>query len=240
MFLRHIFKLAFRILLLATALYLYFTDIVKLNYPAVFQQGFGAWFLWLVWIVLVVDMLYRLIPNKHIAIGAGKHFACSYKASSIKTDAADMSKAPNPLHKGALYSAVAWLAATSAMLFALHLLGILTPPMVLIVTLLYAVFDLVFILFYCPFQALFWRNRCCVECRIYNWDYFMMCSPMLLFPNAYSISLVLLSVAVLLHWEIALRNKPHYFTRATNENLRCELCTDKLCLLRGLGKGLRR
>ena len=228
--LRHVQKLIFRILLLAVALFLYFTHSEKLNFPIILQQGFGGIFLWTVWVILVVEMLYRIFPNKSIALGARKHFSCSYSAASaVQIDVMDKTAMRGLLNKGALLSFLSWLLSSAAILFALYIFELLTPATVLILLLIYAVLDLAFILFFCPFQALFMRNHCCVTCRIYNWDYFMMCAPMILFPSFYSISLVLLSLAVLLRWEIALRKNPHFFIRRTNKNLRCEFCEDKLC-----------
>jgi hypothetical protein len=233
MLLRHVLKLVFRTALLAVAVLFYFTDMDRINFLTIFRQGFGGTFLWVVWAALVIDMLLRIIPNRRIAIGARKHFSCSYKAAP-SVGAGTIQEAPNPerLHKGALASAIAWFAVNSAILVALFFLGLLSPAAVVILMLALAVLDLVFILFYCPFRALFMRNKCCAVCRIYNWDYFMFCAPMILFPSFYSISLVLISLIVLLRWEIALRKNPHYFMSETNENLRCELCKDKVRLLK--------
>ena len=41
------------------------------------------------------------------------------------------------------------------------------------------------ILFYCPFQMWFLKNRCCVNCRIYNWDYAFLFTPFLTPFRAY-------------------------------------------------------
>jgi hypothetical protein len=60
----------------------------------------------------------------------------------------------------------------------------------------------------------------------------MMCAPLIVFPGFYSLSLFLLSVVVLLRWELALRKNPHYFMRETNEHLRCESCVEKVRLVK--------
>jgi len=181
-------KLVFRILLLAVAFLLYFTNMEKLNFAAIFNQGFGGIFLWLIWIMLIIDMLYRLFPNKRISIGARKHFACSYNAApSAEIYKKDILKTSRHLHRGAFFCAFTWLTTSAVILFVLYLLDILTPATVLIFSLVYSVLDLIFVLFFCPFQKFFMHNQCCVSCRIYNWDYFMMCAPMILFPNFYSI-----------------------------------------------------
>ncbi|MCL2399086.1 MAG: hypothetical protein FWC91_04980 [Defluviitaleaceae bacterium] len=238
------FKFVFRILLLVAAFFLYFTDRERLNFVTILQQGFDGIFLWIIWIHLVVGMLYRVFPNKTIAIGARKHFACSYKAMPVTKIDADLRRLsdgqaslPNDSllrkNKGALLSAFAWLTASTSILFVLYLLDMLTPVTVLILALIYSVLDIAFILFFCPFRAFFMRNRCCVVCRIYNWDYFMMCALLILFPSFYSLSLFLLSMVVVLCWETSLHKNPHFFMRETNENLSCSLCKDIHCKKNG-------
>ena len=38
-------------------------------------------------------------------------------------------------------------------------------------------------LFFCPFQTWLMKNKCCNTCRIYNWDYIMMFTPLLMVDN---------------------------------------------------------
>ena len=228
MHLRQLLKFFFRTALLAAAILLYFVDMERIDFLTIFQQGIGGVFLWIVWIMLVVEMLLRIIPNKRIAIGARKHYKSSFKAaSSAETAAGNIDAKPKNLHKGALMSAIAWFAVSAAILTVLFFLDMLSPAVVMIYMLVLAVLDLVFILIFCPFRAFFMKNKCCTVCRIYNWDYIMMCAPLILFPSFYSISLVALSLIVLLRWEIALFKNPQYFLSKTNENLRCESCKEK-------------
>lgn len=234
MYRRHIAILAFRVLLLAGAVSLWLTDKERLGLSVMLRRGIGGAFLCVVWIVLVAGMLLRLIPNKRITAGARKHYARSYRAAAASANYRPViAMKSSKLHKGALISALAWVALNAAVYLALSLNGLLTPLTTVVLMLFYAVCDTVCILFFCPFQAFFLRNRCCADCRIHNWDYLMMCTPMLFIPSVYSISLLLLSAAVVLRWEIALLKNPHYFMVETNENLRCECCSDKLCQLRG-------
>ncbi|MDR0272522.1 MAG: hypothetical protein LBI27_04310 [Clostridiales bacterium] len=227
MLVKHILILAFRALLLVTALYLYFSDKTKPDYTEILSQG--SLFLFVVWIVLVIGMVLRIVPNKQIAMGARKHYRCSYNEIPDITVSKQMK---NRVNKGVIKCAIAWIAFSSALFFLLYMLNLNTPPIIMIIVLTYSVLDIIFILCICPFKMLFMRNRCCAVCRIYNWDYFMMCTPMLLFPHIYSISLLILSVVVLLTWEISVWKNPGYFVTDTNKNLSCEQCKDRLCLLR--------
>ena len=73
------------------------------------------------------------------------------------------------------------------------------------------------------------KNKCCSACRIYNWDYAMMFTPLFFIPRHYSWSLLALSVALLIRWEITFYLHPERFSEKTNDYLRCANCTEKLC-----------
>jgi len=222
--------LVYRILLLMVAICLFVFSREKLNFTAIFQLSLNGWFIWLVWLTLVFHMLYRLIPNKRISIGARKHYACSYRAAIPNGSGPEnIQISPEQLHKGALLCALGWFIISAAVVIALYFFNMLTPATIITIALTYAAFDVVFILFLCPLRLFFMRNRCCVVCRIYNWDYFMICAPLIVYPHFFSLSLFLLSAAVLLRWEIALRKNPHFFLKEYNVNLSCESCEDKLC-----------
>jgi hypothetical protein len=134
--------------------------------------------------------------------------------------------------KGALLSAIAWIVGNAAVFLVLKLLRLFTSETMVLLLLVYTVCDVICILFFCPFQRFFLKNRCCTVCRIYNWDSIMITTPLILFPSPYSVSLVLLSLAVLLRWELAYDKNPHFFFEETNGNLACQSCTDRLCTVR--------
>ncbi|MCL2204286.1 MAG: hypothetical protein FWB88_10160 [Defluviitaleaceae bacterium] len=220
----------FRLLLLAAAVVLYFTDGGALCFLAPFRWGLGGALLWVVWLYLVGEMLLRLFPNNIIPMGARKHFSRAFlPAPDGGNGAINKAALRRRLNKGALLSFLVWLAASALLLWGLYALGRLTPGAVFIFMLSYAVLDITFVLFRCPFQRLFMGNHCCTSCRIYNWDYLMMCAALVLFPGFYSLSLVVLSLAVFLRWEIAFYKNPHFFLRETNLNLTCEHCGKGQC-----------
>ncbi|MCL2356658.1 MAG: hypothetical protein FWC70_05805 [Defluviitaleaceae bacterium] len=261
---------------------------------AIFQHSF----LLIIWATLAIGMLFRLIPNKFVPIGARKHFRSSFRAANFaknnaatpcggcteetrrafekhvespqspaeenveklrfricrisENDLKGAGKGRPPLPSfscdagtamagvlcpypqaifqhspGLIGVAISWGAITAAVIFAAFFFGVLTPGLMLIFALVYSVVDSIFTTFFCPFRAIFMRNRCCVVCRIYNWDYMMMCAPLIVFPGVFSVSLFLLAAAVLLQWEISLRRNPQFFSRETNANLRCEACENK-------------
>ena len=184
-----------------------------------------------IWTTLIIGMLFRIIPNKWISMGARKHYACSFKPNpeSHEINTAETRKLFN---KGAILSALSFITINLALFFILINNALLTPASVILISLFYAIIDIVFILFFCPFRALFLRNRCCTVCRIYNWDYIMICFPFMLYWHFYSLSLLFTSVIVLICWETAIKKKFHYFNPSANANLNCALCKDRLCFIK--------
>jgi hypothetical protein len=221
MLIRHIWMLVFRLLVLAAVAWIYIMDSSWLDFGRMPEQFAHRLPLLIIWAVLACSMLLRLFPSKKVAMGARKF---------VGNSPAVMPKDNKNLHRGVIGVIIAWVVFNGAVFFVLHLLNLLTPASVIVLALTYAVCDLICILFFCPFQVFFMRNSCCTTCRIYNWDYLMMCTPFLLFPNVYSISLLMLAVLVLVRWELAVYKKPQLFLVETNPDLSCEKCTDKLCV----------
>ena len=87
--------------------------------------------------------------------------------------------------------------------------------------------DLICVLIWCPFRLLM-RTRCCITCRIFNWDHLMMFSPLIFAGGFYTASLVILSLLAWLVWELCVMMYPERFWERSNAALRCSECTDKL------------
>ena len=110
----------------------------------------------------------------------------------------------------------------------------------MIISSAYSIGDMICILFFCPFQTWMMHNRCCGTCRIYNWDFAMMFTPLIfimvtwsdegVFVNPYAIALVATSLILLVRWEITYRLHKERFSEKTNMSLRCGNCKEKLCL----------
>lgn len=115
---------------------------------------------------------------------------------------------------------------------ALYLLNILDDADLLMCTVLFFLCDYICILFMCPFQKLIMKNRCCVNCRIYDWGHFMMFTPMLFIKNFFSWSLFITSLVVLIHWEVVYAKHPERFWYGSNKNLQCANCKDKTCQIK--------
>jgi hypothetical protein len=57
----------------------------------------------------------------------------------------------------------------------------------------------------------------------------MMFTPLFFVMKPYTWGLLVLSVALLIRWEITFSRHPERFSEQTNEYLRCQNCTEKLC-----------
>ena len=101
--------------------------------------------------------------------------------------------------------------------------------MLICISMFYAVSDIICILYWCPFQTLVMKNTCCAQCRIYNWDYAMMFTPLVFIGGFWALSLFLCGFAILLKWEFDYYRYPHRFAEETNEYLSCDGCNERLC-----------
>ena len=188
---------------------------------AVVEQGILPM---IVWLWYLVEMILRLFPSGLESMGCEKVFKKNY------IPAPEEREPKNQSWKTTLLVAVVWFALNGA-IWSLHLIWphIFDKYFLVIVGLAYGVCDMICILFFCPFQTWFMKNRCCTTCRIYNWDFAMLCTPFLFVPSFYTWSLLLMSLVVLVHWEITYKRHPERFSERTNQSLRCQNCTEKLC-----------
>jgi hypothetical protein len=111
----------------------------------------------------------------------------------------------------------------------IYYLGWIDAGILVLISLAYSVCDMICILFFCPFQTWFMKNKCCGSCRIYNWDYAMMFTPLLFVPHPLARILFLLALLLALVWEFALILHPERFSEETNACLSCKNCKEKLC-----------
>ena len=114
----------------------------------------------------------------------------------------------------------------------LYLCGVIEVADLLMLTVFYFLCDYICILFFCPFQKVIMKNKCCVNCRIYDWGHFMMFTPMLFIQNFFSWSLFFTSVVVLIRWEISYAQNSQRFWSGSNKTLQCANCKDKTCQIK--------
>ena len=175
----------------------------------------------LVWLVFVIEMVFRFFPSRYESPGCQKQFARNY----IKSGNTDINI---PENHATFLVALIWII-FNGIFGALHMAGIFDDEIMILLCSAYSICDIICILFFCPFQTWLLKNKCCSSCRIYNWDYAMMFTPLFFVRKYYTWSLLALSIALMLRWEITFFRHPERFSEQTNEYLRCENCTEKLC-----------
>lgn len=174
-----------------------------------------------IWWTFAVEMVFRFFPSRFESPGCQKQFAVNYRKSG-RTEIAIQD------NNATMLVALIWIV-FNGIFGALHMTGILDDGIMILLCSAYSVCDMICILFFCPFQSWFLKNKCCCTCRIYNWDYAMMFTPLFFVRRDYAWSLLALSVALLVRWEITFYRHPERFSENTNEYLHCENCTEKLC-----------
>ena len=177
------------------------------------------------------EMIERFIPSKTSSMGSQKQHLRNYRPSGEE-------KPVLQSWKTTLLVFSSWVA-FNAVFATLYFLNIIDQGILMLLSLAYSVSDMICILFFCPFQTWMMHNRCCATCRIYNWDFAMMFTPLIFimvtksetgyFVNPFAIVLVATSLALLLKWEITFRLHPERFSDATNLSIRCQNCKEKLC-----------
>ncbi|MBQ9958951.1 MAG: hypothetical protein IJP01_01215 [Oscillospiraceae bacterium] len=183
----------------------------------------------LLWGVWVIDMLYQLFPiKKRIPLGSQKLFGFRFVA--IEQFEINTEKLKNYIlttTKAAYRVALIWVAFIAG-IAVLYFKGVIGKVGMFLISVVFYVCDLICVLVWCPFRLML-KNRCCTTCRIFNWDHLMMFSPIIFIGGFYSVSLVVMAVAVFLVWEAAVLMFPERFWEFSNDTLKCVNCTDKLC-----------
>ena len=181
--------------------------------------------LWGVW---MLDMLFQLVPiGKNISIGSLKLFESHFKPILDAVNPERLKAYIVSTTRAAYRVLIVWTLLTAAIGWA-RLSGMIDDGILFVISVFFYVCDLICVLIWCPFRLMM-RNRCCTTCRIFNWDHLMMFSPFLFIWSFYTTSLLFVSVAVVIVWEVCIIVHPERFWEYSNAALQCANCTDKLC-----------
>ena len=216
MFKVYVGKLIFRCTVFGVALLAY-----------LFKFG-EIWIFRIVWGIMMISMILQMIPqNKRITMGSKKGFASHYVQSKDYSEL-EMYHYVQKNDLAAIRVLLLWLS-FNAIFGILYLLKIIGVRELILLSVFYYMCDLICVVIWCPFQSFIIKNRCCVNCRIFNWGYFMMFTPMLFIRNFFSWSLLFTSILLMLRWEITLIKHPEQFWEGSNDALKCENCKDVMC-----------
>ena len=217
----HYMKLFFRSALFAVALILYIINRIRHStspFGGIEKQPFILSF---IWTVFVLEMVFRFFPSKLESMGCQKQFKRNFKPTG-KTQPKNVS------WKVTFSIAAAWFV-LNGFIGLLYFKNIIDEGILLLICLAYSACDMICILFFCPFQTWFMKNKCCTTCRIYNWDYAMMFTPLVFIDNCFYRSILLCAVILLIRWEVTYKLHPERFSETTNACLSCANCEEKLC-----------
>ena len=186
--------------------------------------GFRLTPLTIVWLLLMLSMILRFFPSRQESIGCQKEFAHRFRPTGAQVSPQEIRQAD----RGALWVLLSWLA-LNGLFYVGYALKIVDLRFMVCLAGFYSICDIICILFFCPFQAWMMRNRCCTTCRIFNWDYIMICTPLMVLTGPLARIACLLSILLLLRWELTYRRNSERFFESANDALRCANCQEHLC-----------
>ena len=183
------------------------------------------------WALLMLGMVIHLLPKFKITMSGLKSRPYTYKEPEDGYDKVQLFQYVQQMNIRAWRVLLIWVC-FNAIFGILYLCDVIGAAELLILTLFYFTCDLICMLVFCPFQKYIMGNRCCVNCRIFDWGHLMMYTPMLFIPSFFSWSLFFTSIVVALRWELTYSRYPERFWRGSNATIRCENCHDMTCRIK--------
>ena len=223
-------KLSIRVAVFVAVLILYITDkqrIISLLTQPVYMGINGMHVLWTGFMVMMIT---HLFPSEPFTMALLK----SEERKFVPVDnysRLELLEFVQDQNLKAWRVMLLWLMGNSVVGI-LYGLDVFDNADMLMLTVFYFLCDYICILFYCPFQSHIMGNKCCVNCRIYDWGHFMMFTPMMFIHSFFSLSLFFMAAVVLVHWELIYAKHPERFYYGSNKKLKCANCTDKTCQIK--------
>lgn len=221
-------RLVFRAIVFLTILYIYIFHHDVITSFVEFDLFGPLTPLHFLWAVLMLGMAWHLMPRAKISMSGRKSRESTYVEPEGGYDKLKLLEYVQQANVKAWRVLLLWVCFNS-IFGILYLRGIIGEAELIMLTVFYYMSDLICMMLFCPFQKFMMKNRCCVNCRIFDWGHFMMYTPMVFIQSFFSWSLLFTSIVVLLRWEIAYARHPERFWRGSNDAIRCENCKDKMC-----------
>jgi len=249
---QYILRLGFRVLVFLLILWAYIfqphyfdfiiTKTVQLKYQIqgftisevreIWQSQYSVIWIYAIWAIFMFSMFVQMfIHTSNLTMGARKVFEPNYKEVQDYNET-KLYKYILKENIGALKVLLAWLGINS-IVGALYVFDIIQIKELCLLCGFYYLSDLICVVVWCPFQRFLMKNRCCVNCRIFNWGFFMIFTPFLFIRNFFTWSLFFMSCVLLIRWEWTYTKHPERFWEGSNEVLKCENCQDKVCKIKG-------
>ena len=226
----YLIKFAIRIVIFALIAALYIV-----NKPLMFELmqqplWMGVTPIHVLWLVFMGMMILHIFPTKKVTMALLKSEEKEYIPQENYSEL-ELLRFVQDQNVKAWSVMLLWLC-FNAIFGVLYLFHIIDVADLLMLTVFYFLCDYICILIFCPFQTGIMKNKCCVNCRIYDWGHFMMFTPMLFIQNFYSWSLFFTACVVLIKWEIIYAKHPERFWSGSNKRLQCANCKDKTCQIK--------
>ena len=226
----YLVKLVFRVAIFLGVLIMYLLD-------KEFMMSFMTSPVWkeiaplhILWLLFMVMMISHIFPFERVTMALKKAKPEPYQEVEGYSEL-ELHRFIQDQNVKAWCVMLVWLI-FNAIFGALYLFGVIGKADLFMLVVFYFLCDYICILFYCPFQHLLMKNKCCVNCRIYDWGHFMMFTPMLFIQDFFSWSLFFTSCVVLIHWEVIYAKHPERFWSGSNKTLQCANCKDKTCQMK--------
>jgi len=227
---RYMIKLLIRVMVFVIVLVGYLFDRERLIEFMIQPITMGVTPLHLLWMMFMVMMLFHIFPTDKLTMALRKSEKRTYEETPeySKEELYDFVRNQNIR---AWIVMLVWLV-FNAIFGLLYVQDIINEADLFMLTVFYFLSDYICILFFCPFQTFIMKNKCCVNCRIYDWGHFMMFTPLLFIKNFFCWSLFFTSCVVLIRWEIIYAMHPERFWGGSNKKLQCANCKDKTCQMK--------
>lgn len=223
-------KLAFRVIvfLAAVGLYLFYP---QLNDDLLNLRVENITYLSIIWAILILEMIIVFAPRSKVSMGSLKLFKHNFQPRRVEIDKEVIKKEKRRLNIGALKVFISWII-LNGIIAVLYFTHLIREKELFLISMAYYVSDLICVVYFCPFQRFFMKNRCCVVCRIFNWDQIMMVTPLFFIKGIFSWTLCAVAVFTFVQWEYNFYRHPERFMEVTNAHLSCVNCTDKCCKIK--------
>ena len=208
------------ILLFTIGITIFYPELIDnmMDYEIIFGMNIFKIF----WIFLMSEMIVVLIPKWNKFSYCGKHLGRHYIAVENYNEE-KLKKYTKKNNIRALRALVFWVVlngilATIYYTFDLHI------GYVFSLFIFYYWSDMFCVNFWCPFHKIIVGNKCCNECRIYNWGHIMYVTPLILINSFWTYSIVFVALVIAIQWEYNNFKYPERFSPISNKKLRCGDC----------------
>ncbi len=180
----------------------------------------------LVWLLMMAGMVLHLFPNNTGWAANNKQF--SEVPHEQQYNQALLHQEVRKMNDGARKVLALWISII-VVVMALYFYGIISGSGIILIVMVFYICDAVCMFVWCPLQHFFMKTRCCVNCRIYGWGYFLVYAPLFMIVDIFTWSLALVALALLIRWEITYARHTERFWAGSNPALRCGNCAEQSC-----------